>query len=104
MPLHKRWSVFVKISRRRGNRIFHISAIGELTGALKDICSTMSFYLCLQQELDNLRMKITSYQNFRSGSDEWYVIWWNVPVNINDTLRQYQVSEFGKNTGECLCC
>ena len=103
MPLHKRWTVLVKIDSRRGNGIFYIGAVREFTGALKDICSTMSFYHRLQQELDNFWMKIATYQYLRRGSDEWYVIGWNVLVNIYDTLRQYQPSELGEETGEGLC-
>ena len=57
----------------------------------------MSFYHCLQQELDNFWMKMATYKYFRSGSNQWHVIGWNVPVNINDTLRQYQPSELGEN-------
>ena len=97
MPLHKRWAVFVKIASRRGYWIFYIGTVRKFTGALKDICSTMSFYHCLQQELDNFWIKIATYQYLYRGSDELYVIGWNVPVNINDTLRQYQPSEFGEN-------
>ena len=59
----------------------------------------MSFYHCLQQELDNFWMKIATYQYLRSGADEWHVIGWNVPVKINNPLRQYQPSEFGENAG-----
>src|SRR6516225_6979544 len=103
MPLHKRWAVFEKINSRRRNGIFYIRAVGEFSGALKDICSTMSFYHCLQQELDNFWIKIATYQYLYSGSDEWNVIGWNVLVNINDTLRQYQPSELGEETGEGLC-
>src|SRR6516165_12645647 len=103
MPLHKRWAVFVKIDGGRRNGIFYIRAIRKFAGALKDICSTMSLYHCLQQKLDNFRIKIATYQYLRRGSDEWYVIGWNVLVNINDTLRQYQPSELGEKTGEGLC-
>src|SRR5262249_26647554 len=99
MPLHKRWAVFVKIDSRRCNGIFYIGAVRKFAGALKDICSTMSFHHCLQQELDNFWIKIATYQYLYRGSDELYVIGWNVPVNINDTLRQYQPSEFGENAG-----
>src|SRR3974377_511913 len=53
MPLHKRWTVFVKIDSRRCDGIFYIRAVREFTGALKDICSTMSFYHCLHPQLEN---------------------------------------------------
>src|SRR5262249_61988250 len=39
MPLHKRWTVFVKIDSRRRNGIFYIRAVRECTGALKDIAA-----------------------------------------------------------------
>src|SRR6516165_6255444 len=103
MPLHERWTVFVKIDSGRRNGIFYIRAVREFTGALKGICSTMNFYHCLQQELDNFWMKIATYQHFRSGADEWHVIGWNVSVKINNPLRQYQPSELGENTREGLC-
>src|SRR5215475_10517547 len=74
MPLHKRRAVFVKIDSRRCNGIFYVRTVRKFAGALKDICSTMSFYHCLQQELDNFWMKIATYQHFYSGSDEWQVI------------------------------
>src|SRR5271165_4583135 len=102
MPLHKRRAVFVKIDSCRGNGIFHIGAVWEFTGALEDICPTMYFYHCLQQELDNFWMKIATYQYLRSDPDELHVIGRNVPVNINHTLWQYHPSERGENTGESL--
>src|SRR5262249_46113654 len=38
----------------------------------------MYFYHCLQQELDNFRMKIATYQYLRGGSQELHVIGWDV--------------------------
>ena len=58
--MHKRWTVFVKIDSRRRNGVFYIRAVREITGALKDICSTMNFYHCLQQELVIMRKVATS--------------------------------------------
>src|SRR5262249_1934075 len=102
MPLHKRWTVFVKIDGRRRNGIFYIRAVREFAGALKDICSTMNFYHCLQQELDNFWMKIATYQYLRGVADELHVIGRNVQVNINHTLWQSHGSEVGENTGKSL--
>ncbi|MGB8236151.1 MAG: hypothetical protein WCF35_09910, partial [Pseudolabrys sp.] len=38
-------------------------------------------------------MKIAPYQCLRSGPDERHVMGWNVSVNINHTLWQYEPSE-----------
>src|SRR6516165_8245142 len=100
MPLHKRRTVFVKIDSGRCNGIFCVGAVGEFTGALKNLTSTMYFHHGLQQELDNFRMKIATYQYLRGGSEELDVIRWDVSVNINHTLWQYQPSEVGENTSE----
>src|SRR5262245_63209904 len=102
MPLHKGRTVFVKIRSRRCNGIFYIGAVREFADALKDIRSTMYFYHCLQQELNNFRMKIATHQYLRGGSEELYVIGWDVSVNINHTLWQYQPGEVGENAGESL--
>ena len=64
-----------------------------------DICSAMSLYHCLQQKLDNFWMKIAAYQHFRSVSNQWHVIGWNVPVKIDNPLRQYQPSELWEHAG-----
>ena len=62
----------------------------------------MYFHHCLQQELDDFWMKIATYQYPRGGSNELHVIGWDVSVNINHTLWQYQPSEVGENAGESL--
>src|SRR4029453_8566901 len=91
-----------EIDSSRGNRKFDVGTVGEFTSALKDIWPTMHFCHCLQQKLDNFWMKIAPYQYLRSGSDEWHVTGWNVSVNINHTLWQYQTSELRKNASEGL--
>jgi len=60
------------------------------------------FYHCLQQELDNFRMKIATDQYLRGGSEELHVIGWDVSVDIDHTLWQYQPREVGENAGERL--
>src|SRR5262249_46052328 len=62
----------------------------------------MYFHHRLQQELDNFWMKVATYQYLRGRSNELHVIGWNVSVNINHTLWQYQASELRVNTGESL--
>ena len=62
----------------------------------------MYFYHCLQQELDNLRMKIAAYQYLCGGSEKLHVIGWDVLVDIDHTLWQHQPREVGENTGESL--
>src|SRR6516162_10726956 len=102
MPLHKRRTVFVKIDSGRCNGIFCVGAVGEFTGALKNLTSTMYFHHCLQQQLDNFRMKIATYQYLRGRPNELHVIGWDVSLNINHTLWQFQRSEVGEKTGESL--
>src|SRR5262249_1412466 len=55
-----------------------------------------------QQELNNFRMKIATYQYLRGGPNELHVIRWDVSLNINHTLWQFQRSEVGEKTGESL--
>jgi hypothetical protein len=55
----------------------------------------MFFYHCLQQELDNLRMKILFDQYPGRASDDWHVIGRNDLVQINHTLWQYQPNDIG---------
>ena len=62
----------------------------------------MSFYHCLQQELDDFRVKIAANQYLGGGPDECHIIRWNVLVNIDHTLWQYQPSELWEDTGESL--
>src|SRR5215472_10042874 len=103
MPLHKRRAVFVKIDSGRCNGIFRVGAVREFTAALKNLTSAMYFHHCLQQQLDNFWMKIATHQYFRSRSDEWHVIGWNVAVNIDHSSWQYQSNEIWKYNGESLC-
>src|SRR5215831_15395552 len=70
MSLHERRTILVKIGSGRGNQIFGVGPIGEFAAAVENIRPAMDFLHCLQQELDNLRVKIAANQNLRRGCNQ----------------------------------
>src|SRR5216683_3620524 len=104
MPLHIGRTVFVKIGSSRGNGIFGVGTVWEFTAALKNCTSTVRFHHCLQHEWDDFWVQIAANQHLGSGSYKRHLMRWNIPLNIDHTLRQYQSNEFREYDRESLRC
>src|SRR5262249_54563701 len=87
---------------RGSDRVLWIGGVGELPGALKDVCPAMRFHHCLQEKLDNLWMKVATHQHLRRGPDEHHVIGRSDAVEIDHSLWQYEPNKIGENAGEIL--
>ena len=62
----------------------------------------MCFHHCLQQQLDDLGMKIAAHQHLGSGPDKRHVLGRNDFVYIKHTFWQHQSNEVRVNSGERL--
>ena len=102
MSLHERRTIFVKINGSLCDRIFCIGTVGEFAGALKDLRPPVRLDHRLQQQLDDLGMKIAANQHLDGRTDERHVIRWNGSVDVNYALGQYERNEVGINSREGL--
>ena len=43
-------------------------------------------------------MQVVANQNFGRGADQLHIGGWNIPVDVDDTLRQNETTEIRENT------
>src|SRR5215831_17874036 len=100
MPLHERRTVFVKINGGLGNGILRVCSIGKFTAVLKNLRTAVRLNHCLQQQIDNLRVKITADQNLGRGAEKRDVLGWDNSINVDYALWKHQLNEVGINSNE----
>src|SRR5580692_4002700 len=100
MPLQERWAILVKIARARGDGIFRVATIGEFTDVLKNLLSGMDLFHGLQQQIDDLGVKIAADQHFGVGADQLYVVRWDRRIDTDRALRQLEAGDIHKRTGK----
>src|SRR5580692_5803059 len=96
MPLQERWASLVKIARARGDGIFRVATIGEFAGVLKNLLAGMDLFHGLQQQIDDLGVKVAADQHFGVGADQLNVVGRDRRFDTDRALWQLEPGDIRK--------